>query len=63
MKKTGLLLLVTLLLALALSGCGNTCKEEGCDDEVYQDGYCKYHYTMHNVDETAKGVFNGIFGK
>ena len=38
------------------------CKADGCDDEVYKDGYCKYHYTVNSVDDTAKDIFDGLFG-
>ncbi len=30
--------------------------------KVYQDGYCKYHYAIHYVDDTAKSAFDTIFG-
>lgn len=45
------------------------CKYPGCDETVYEAGYCKYHYTMVNVDQTIHGAFNqagdifgGLFG-
>lgn len=64
-KKLGLLVLAMSLL-LTLGACGVVvCKESGCNDEVYQDGYCKYHYTINAVDSAAKDVFdgfNGLFG-
>ena len=41
------------VLALgALVGCG-TCKEDGCDEEVYKEGYCELHY---NLNELAEGL-------
>ena len=49
-------------LLLSLSACGSKhCKAQGCDDEVYKDGYCQYHFTLHAVDSAAKDVFNTLF--
>ena len=65
MKKL-LILIVILIMSTSLSACGGIthCKE--CDDEVYKDGYCQYHYTVNAakdaVDDAAKGVFDSIFG-
>ncbi len=39
---------------VSLAGCTfkQTCKEPGCDEtNIYQDGYCKYHYGTNQVDE------------
>lgn len=65
MKKL-LILIVILIMSTSLSACSGIthCKE--CDDEVYKDGYCQYHYTINAakdaVDDAAKGVFDSIFG-
>lgn len=69
MKKRIGIIFVSLAMVLSLSACGpQTCKEEGCDDtNIYQDGYCKYHYTLHNakqtVDDAAKGIFDSVDSK
>lgn len=49
MKKTTLIA-ACLLLVLALSACGNTCKASGCDLSRYKSGYCEYHYALHALD-------------
>lgn len=65
MKKAAVFL-VMLLMAGSLGACGEPshCKE--CDDEVYKDGYCQYHYALNvlkeAVDDTAKEVYDSLFG-
>ena len=45
MKKRILSLFIALITVSQFTACGLfSCKESGCDDEVYEDGYCKYHY-------------------
>lgn len=61
MKKVGFLLVIAHLL-IVLSACGGVTHCKDCDDEIYKDGYCQYHYTLHNIDETAKSAFNSLFG-
>ncbi len=58
MKKSIKLVTVALLVVLALVGCGANCKEPGCNDEVYKDGYCKYHYALNKGEDTLKGIVN-----
>ncbi|MGN0507249.1 MAG: hypothetical protein ACI4FZ_11865 [Lachnospiraceae bacterium] len=66
MKKKISLLLLGAILACCLAGCAGLthCKE--CDDEVYKDGYCKYHYEINaakeKIDDLGKDVFD-FFGK
>jgi len=56
MKKNILTLLIMLAAVVQLTACETpepTCKEPDCEElEIYQDGYCKYHYYL-NVGETA----------
>ena len=49
MKKRVLSLFVALIAVLQLMACSliNTCRESGCDDEIYEEGYCKYHYYIN----------------
>lgn len=54
MKKIGIMMatLAMLVMAVGLTGCGSSqCKEEGCDKEVYEDGYCEYHYALNVAGE------------
>lgn len=66
MKKKLSLIFVVVALACSLAGCAGLthCKE--CDDEIYEDGYCKYHYGLNaakdKVDEVGKDLFD-IFEK
>ena len=66
MKKQ-LFILILAVTMIILSACAESnCKVDGCNDEIYEDGYCKYHYTLNVtkevIDETAKNAFNRIFG-
>lgn len=59
MKKKVLCLFMALMAVLQLTACGsNTCKESGCDDEVYEEGYCKYHYYLKTGSDTLKDIIN-----
>lgn len=52
MKVKIVALCMVLLLSGTLAGCGaKTCKVGGCNDtEIYEDGYCRFHY-YENVGE------------
>jgi len=62
MKK--LLLCTVLSAAFLLTACSSNCKAEGCEDEIYQDDYCQYHYVVNTakdeIDKLGKDIFNGI---
>lgn len=65
MKKMTMILAAAMMLCVLTSCAGVThCKE--CDDEVYQDGYCKYHYALRvakdTVDDAAKDLYDSVFG-
>lgn len=51
-KKIFAVLALGAVMMTALVGCG-TCKEDGCDEEVYKEGYCELHY---NLNELAEGL-------
>jgi major membrane immunogen (membrane-anchored lipoprotein) len=55
-------LFVMMLSSVMLSACSftQTCKAEGCDEEIYQDGYCKYHYYLKNGEDTIKNLINSF---
>lgn len=61
MKKKLLAVLFVAIMAFQLVACSlqPTCKESGCDEtEIYQDGYCKYHYYMNAGEEILKDIIN-----
>ena len=59
MKKRALSLFVALIVVLQLTACNSdTCKESGCDDEIYKDGYCKYHYYLKAGSDILKDIIN-----
>lgn len=35
-----------------------TCKERGCSEPVYANGYCSYHYYMNIGEDILKGIFD-----
>lgn len=39
-----------------------TCKFDGCDNEVYKDGYCTMHYAGNQVNQAAGDFFDSLFG-
>ena len=62
MKLKKKLVAALILIALMLSACSftPTCKASDCDSEIYQDGYCKYHYYLENGKDTLKDIINGF---
>ncbi|MBP3380433.1 MAG: hypothetical protein J6K77_06190 [Ruminococcus sp.] len=54
-KKFFAVLALGAVMLTALVGCG-TCKEDGCDEEVYKDGYCEVHYTLHAAGEALEDL-------
>lgn len=62
MKRKISLLLLAVTLVAGMAGCAGSkhCKE--CDDEVYEEGYCKYHYEINvvknKVDELGKEIYD-----
>ena len=61
-------LAISLLALLCLTSCAPAdCIAEGCNDEIYKENYCKYHYTLEvaktEIDKAGKELFDGIFGK
>lgn len=61
MKKKLLAVLFVTVMVLQLVACSleKTCKASGCDEtEIYQDGYCKYHYYMNAGEDFLKELIN-----
>ena len=63
MKKM-MTLIAILTLAASLTACGSKCKS--CDEPVYKDGYCEYHYALNVaqdvVDDAAQDALDTLFG-
>lgn len=57
MKKVLTTLLLVGLLVLTLVACSSTCKESGCDEKAYKDGYCELHYALHQAENLLGGLF------
>ena len=56
---------LSLLEMVCLTACSAShCKAGGCNDDVYKDGYCEYHYTVNNaknnIDKFGKEVFDAL---
>lgn len=73
LKKLAILVL-GLMMIISLASCKSSCKHDGCEDEVYEVGYCKYHYNINkaqeaignvanDIDKAAKRLHDKIFGK
>ena len=58
MKK--LLFLLSVLCCLLLTAC--SCREYGCSEAAFHDGYCEYHYSTHLAEGIAHGLLSGLFG-
>ena len=63
MKKM-MTLIAVLALAATVVACGSKCKS--CDEPVYKDGYCEYHYALNTaqdiVDGAAQDALDALFG-
>lgn len=61
MKRKISLILAVVTLVCSLVGCAGLthCKE--CEDEIYKDGYCKYHYEINNVKNEVDKIGKDIF--
>lgn len=65
MMKKFIILLTSWLMVISLAACGSShCKE--CDEAVYKDGYCEYHYALNAagdiVDGAADEILESVFG-
>lgn len=60
MKKKIATVLFIGMAAVQLTACiAFTCKEQGCDEtDIYEDGYCKYHYGINAGEEALKDIIN-----
>lgn len=56
-KNSWKIIIVLILIFAVFKSCGNGCKEKGCHDEVYKDGYCRTHFALHKADEYLDGYF------
>lgn len=60
------MLITATIMLFSLSACSGASHCKKCDDKVYKDGYCKYHYSKQALEDTidseAKGLFDKFFG-
>ena len=52
MKKM-MALIAAMALAASLTACTSHCKS--CDQPVYKDGYCEYHYILNSAQDALFG--------
>lgn len=62
-KNIWKIIIIAILLVAVFESCGNNCKERGCHEKLYKDGYCQTHYIQHAADEYLDGYFNPDYGK
>lgn len=62
MKKM-MALIAALVLTAGMTACGSHCKS--CDQKVYRDGYCEYHYALNTardlVGDAARDALDTLF--
>ncbi|MCQ2535531.1 MAG: hypothetical protein MJ110_01020 [Lachnospiraceae bacterium] len=64
MKMRAIVLgMILLMTSSFFVGCGinfdQTCKMSDCEEtNIYEDGYCKYHYYQNVGDTIVKDFFN-----
>ncbi len=59
MRKRMMTILAVLAMAVVMTACSLfNCKEKDCSEEVYEDGYCKYHYYIHAGEGIIKDFIN-----
>jgi len=61
LKKKLALLMAVLTVAFSLVACSGITHCKQCDDKVYEDGLCKYHYEVNSVKEKVDSVGKDIF--
>lgn len=57
MKKL-MVLMLSLAAVASLAACSSHCKE--CDNEVYKDGYCEYHYALNVAQDVVGDAANDL---
>ena len=59
MKKKLVAVLMVVAVMSQLVACSLGCKADGCDEkEIYEDGYCKYHYYLNVGENAIKDILN-----
>jgi hypothetical protein len=56
--KKAIAILLAAVMALSMVACSRNCKEEGCDKDVFKEGYCEIHYGLHQLEDGLKDLFN-----
>lgn len=54
MKKRIVALLLATMTVVAMVGCDSNCKADGCEKDVYKDGYCEIHYAAKQLTDLFK---------
>lgn len=62
-KNIWKIIIIVILLVAVFESCGNNCKERGCHEKIYKDGYCQSHYMTHIADEFLDDYFQPDYGK
>lgn len=64
-KMSWKIMIVLILIFVVFKSCGNgnTCREKGCHEELYKDGYCRTHYMLHITDAYLDDYFHPDYGK
>ncbi len=62
-KNIWKIIIIIILLVAVFESCGNNCKERGCHEKLYKDGYCRAHFMMHIADEYLDDYYNPDYGK
>lgn len=57
-KRRLLAALLAGAIAVQTAACGedNTCREDGCEQEIYRDGYCEDHFYLQQAEELMEGL-------
>ena len=61
LKKKIAVVFFIMMMVLHLTACSLqiTCKADGCSEtDIYEDGYCRYHYYMRAGENLIKDFFN-----
>ena len=58
-RKISVLILVAMACQMAACSIQPTCRADGCNEtEIYEEGYCKYHYYENVGENILKDIFN-----
>lgn len=61
LKKRIMTVFFVMMMLLQLSACSLqiSCKADGCNEtDIYEDGYCRYHYYLRAGENLLKEIIN-----